>query len=54
MKDTMECKNCTTTMYYKHSYQCYECPNCSKVYNDLGQELRPIEDWREEYDEEYY
>jgi hypothetical protein len=38
-------------MDYNHYYHCYEC-NCGKVYNAAGQELRPIEEWKDEYEEE--
>lgn len=49
-----QCKNCREEMFYNHGYQCYECGKCGKVFNALGQELRPIEDWKEDYDEDDY
>lgn len=51
---TMDCKNCGNTMPYNNYYHCYECDKCGKVFNGAGQELRPIEDWRDEYEEDYY
>ena len=50
---TMECKNCKKEITYNYRYHCFEC-SCGKTYNAGGQELRPREDWQEEYDEEYY
>ena len=51
----MKCKNCKREIEYNHYYHCYEC-SCGKVYNVVGNELAPIEDWREEYEEgdDYY
>lgn len=48
------CKNCKTDMVYNNHYHCYECHNCGKTYNGAMQELRPIEDWKDEYDNEDY
>ena len=46
----MECKNCNREIFYNQRYQCYEC-KCGKVYNAVGNELAPIVQWREEFDE---
>lgn len=51
--NNMKCKSCGYEMKYNTHYHCYKC-TCGKTYNGIGQELRPIEDWKEEYDEDYY
>ena len=33
-------------------YQAYECI-CGKAYNALLQELAPIDQWKDEYEEDY-
>lgn len=48
---TLECKNCKNEMTYNTHYQCYTC-HCGKTYNAVGQELAPLEDWKDEYDAE--
>lgn len=54
MTKPIKCPNCKDEIhYFNHRYQAYEC-NCGKTYNALGQELAPISDWKDEYDEEYY
>ena len=45
-----ECK-CGKQMFYNTHYQCYEC-SCGKVYNALGQELAPVSQWKDEWDNE--
>lgn len=47
------CLNCNKAMYYNNHYHAYEC-SCGKTYNAFLQELRPIENWAEEYDNEDY
>jgi len=46
-----ECPNCKNIMLYNSKYHCYNC-NCGKTYNGTLQELRPISEWKDEYDEE--
>lgn len=46
----MKCKNCGKMIGYNYSYQCYDCEYCDSVYNVLGNELAPIDQWRDEYD----
>jgi hypothetical protein len=48
-----KCSQCGNLMDYNYHYHCYEC-NCGKVYNAAGQELQPIENWEDEYNEEDY
>ena len=47
-----QCPQCKNIMVYNYRYQAYTC-NCGKTFNALGQELRPISDWKDEYDEGY-
>lgn len=49
----MECK-CGKLMQYNHHYQCYECDHCNRVYNAMGQELAPIDEWANDWDNEDY
>ena len=49
---TMECK-CGKLISYNYHYHCYEC-DCGKVYNGAGQELAPVSEWRDEYDNDNY
>lgn len=49
---TMECK-CGNIIFYNINYHCFNC-ECGKCYNAVGSELAPIEDWKDEYDEDYY
>lgn len=49
---TMKC-TCGKEMLYNYHYHCFEC-DCGKCYNAFGQELLPIDDWKEEFDEEDY
>ena len=53
MNKIMDCKNCGKKIVYNSYYHCYDCSNCGKVYNGVGQELRPVEDWRDDYEEDY-
>jgi hypothetical protein len=49
------CPNCGNALIYNNRYHCYECTNissCNKVFNAFLQELRPIEEWKYEYDYE--
>lgn len=48
------CPNCKKEMFYNYHYECFECEKCKKVYNYALQELRPIEDWANEFDEDDY
>lgn len=48
---TMQCNQCKNIIVYNSYYNCFEC-NCGKTYNVLGQELRPREEWQDEYDNE--
>ena len=48
---TMKC-TCGEEMLYNNHYHCYECHSCGKCYNALGNELAPLEQWRDEYDSE--
>lgn len=48
-----QCKQCKSVMEYNYHYQCYQC-NCGKVYNAFGQELAPVDNWADEYDNEDY
>ncbi|MCP6429384.1 hypothetical protein NL523_29135, partial [Klebsiella pneumoniae] len=48
--EDMKCKNCGKMIGYNYSYQCYDCEYCDSVYNVLGNELAPIDQWRDEYD----
>lgn len=50
---TMNCKHCNMIIPYNYYYQCYEC-DCGKVYNAFGQELAPIEDWKDEWEGDDY
>ncbi|MCM3227549.1 hypothetical protein [Terribacillus saccharophilus] len=45
-----KCEHCNRDMAYNYHYQAYEC-KCGKVYNAVGQELAPIENWAEEYND---
>lgn len=49
----MKCPNCKKEIPYNHHYQCYEC-QCGEVYNALGNELAPLNQWKDEYDNEEY
>lgn len=46
----LTCK-CGQTLPYNHYYHCYNC-SCGKCYNAAGSELAPLDEWREEYDQE--
>lgn len=48
----MNCK-CGKLTEYNSYYFCYEC-ECGKVYNAVGQELAPIEDWKEDWEDDDY
>ena len=48
---TMECE-CGSVITYDSHYHCFEC-DCGKCYNAVGQELAPLEEWKDEYDSEY-
>lgn len=50
---TKKCKACGNEMFYNYHYHAYEC-GCGKTYNAAGQELRPIKEWADEYDNEDY
>lgn len=45
------CKSCRREMDYNRYYHCYEC-ECGKTYNAVGEEIRPVEEWKDEYDED--
>lgn len=49
---TMKCE-CGKIIEYNYHYECFDC-TCGKTYNAVGQELRPVQDWKEEFDEEDY
>lgn len=48
----MKCKQCNSVIDYNSHYHCFEC-SCGKTYNSVGQELQPVEDWKDEYNEDY-
>ena len=47
------CK-CGQMMPYNIHYHMYECDKCETTYNGAGQELRPVDDWKDEYEEGDY
>lgn len=54
MAEFKNCPSCKTIMIYNNHYHCFECGKCKKTYNYGLQELRPINEWKEEYDSEDY
>jgi uncharacterized protein YbbK (DUF523 family) len=46
-----KCPNCGEEMNYNYRYECYQCNECGGTYNALLQELRPLEHWKDEFDE---
>lgn len=44
---------CGKEMSYNYHYECYEC-SCGKVFNAAGQELAPIGQWKQEWEEDDY
>lgn len=50
----MKTCDCGTEMLYNTHYHFYECSNCGKCYNAVGQPLAPLSQWKDEYDEEDY
>ena len=47
------CK-CGQMMPYNSYYHMYECQACDTTYNAAGQELRPVAEWKDEYEEGDY
>lgn len=50
----LKCKECGSEIPYNYHYNCYSCYNCESCYNVNGSELRPLDEWRREYDSEDY
>ncbi|MFL6470190.1 MAG: hypothetical protein ACJ71H_04990 [Nitrososphaeraceae archaeon] len=54
MPKMKKCPNCNKEMFYNSHYHMFECDNCEKTYNANLQELAPLEQWQDEYDNEDY
>lgn len=45
------CRSCKRYMQYNQHYHCFQC-DCGKCYNGALEEIRPLKEWKDEYDEE--
>lgn len=52
MPKMKECPHDKEEMFYNNHYHMFECHKCGRTYNYGLQELRPLEEWKEEYDSE--
>lgn len=54
MNKSKPCPNCQNEMWYNSHYHMFECDECQKTYNYGLQELAPLAQWKDEYDNEDY
>jgi transposase-like protein len=54
MPKMKNCPNCNEEMFYNNRYHMFECNDCEKTYNYSLQELAPLSEWKDEYDNEDY
>lgn len=53
MPKIKECPSCNEPMVYNNAYHMFQC-DCGKTYNYALQELAPLSQWKDEYDNEDY